>query len=135
MDDLVFSDKEIDNVLYEKVNNELSDKQKNFFEEAKKLFNLRVEIYKKLVLEVENSKFEKSIGETVKTKNQKDNLSETLEKKEFNTFLEQIKREQKNIDINSFKNYETPDKMPKYLLNLETSDDDNQATSLLEIIL
>ena len=90
---------------------------------------------KKLVLEVENSKFEKSIGETVKTKNQKDNLSETLEKKEFNTFLEQMKREQKNIDINSFKNYETPDKMPKYLLNLETSDDDNQATSLLEIIL
>ena len=132
---MVFSDKEIDNVLYEKVNNELSDKQKNFFEEAKKLFNLRVEIYKKLVLEVENSKFEKSIGETVKTKNQKDNLSETLEQKEFNTFLEQIKREQKNIDINSFKNYETPDKMPKYLLNLETSDDDNQATSLLEIIL
>ena len=88
-----------------------------------------------MVLEVENSKFEKSIGETVKTKNQKDNLSETLEKKEFNTFLEQMKREQKNIDINSFKNYETPDKMPKYLLNLETSDDDNQATSLLEIIL
>ena len=132
---MVFSDKETDNVLYEKVNNELSDRQKNFFEEAKKLFNLKVEIYKKLVLEVENSKFEKSIGETVKTKNQKDNLSETLEQKEFNTFLEQIKREQKNIDINSFKNYETPDKMPKYLLNLETSDDDNQATSLLEIIL
>ena len=48
LDDLVFSDKEIDNVLYEKVNNELSDKQKNFFEEAKKLFNLRVEIYKKI---------------------------------------------------------------------------------------
>ena len=132
---MVFSDKETDNVLYEKVNNELSDRQKNFFEEAKKLFNLKVEIYKKLVLEVENSKFEKSIGETVKTKNQKDNLSETLEQKEFNNFLEQIKREQKNIDINSFKNYETPDKMPKYLLNLETSDDDNQATSLLEIIL
>ena len=119
---MVFSDKETDNVLYEKVNNELSDRQKNFFEEAKKLFNLKVEIYKKLVLEVENSKFEKSIGETVKTKNQKDNLSETLEQKEFNTFLEQIKREQKNIDISSFKNYETPDKMPKYLLNLETSD-------------
>ena len=75
-----------------------------------------------MVLEVENSKFEKSIGETVKTKNQKDNLSETLEKKEFNTFLEQIKREQKNRDIKSITNYETPDKMPKYLLNLETRD-------------
>ena len=128
---MVFSDKEIDNVLYKKVNNEISDRQKNIFEEAKKLFNLRVEIYKKLVLEKENSKFKKSIGETVKTKNQKDNLSETLEQEEFNDFSEQIKREQKNIDINSFKNYETPDKMPKHLLNLETTDDYNQATSLI----
>ena len=32
-----------------------------------------------MVLEEENSKFEKSIGETVKLKNQKDNLSETPE--------------------------------------------------------
>ena len=64
------------------------------------MFDLRVKIYKKLVLEEENSKFEKSIGETVKLKNQKDNLSETPEQKEFNDFLEQIKEEQKNIDIN-----------------------------------
>ena len=78
------------------------------------MFDLRVEIYKKFVLEEENLKFEKSIGETGKLKNQKDNLSETPEQKEFEDFLEQIKEEQKNIDINSFKNvfnYETPDKM------------------------
>ena len=99
------------------------------------MFDLRVKIYKKLVLEEENSKFKKSIGETVKLKNQKDNLSETPEQKGFNDFLEQIKEEQKNIDINSFKNvfnYETPDKMLKYLHSLETTDDYNQATSLIE---
>ena len=62
-------------------------------------------------------------------------MSETPEQKEFNDFLEQIKEEQKNIDINSFKNvfnYETPDKMLKYLHSLETTDDYNQATSLIE---
>ena len=50
------------------------------------MFDLRVEIYKMLVLEEENLKFEKSIGETVKLKNQKDNLSETPEQKDFNDF-------------------------------------------------
>ena len=72
--------------FYIKVSNELSDKNKNIFQEAKKLFDLRVEIYKKLALE-EDLKFEKSIGETVKLKNQKDNFSETLEQKEFNDFF------------------------------------------------
>ena len=85
------------------MNNELSDSSKNIFQEAKKLFNLRVEIYKKLVLEEENLKFEKSVGETVKLKSQKDNLSETPEQKKVNDFLEQIKKDQKNIDINLFK--------------------------------
>ena len=66
------------------------------------MFDLRVEIYKKLVLEEENLKFEKSIGETVKLKNQKDNLSETPEQKEFNDSLEQIKEEQITIDTNLF---------------------------------
>ena len=85
-DDLVFNNKKIDDVLYKKVNNELSDSSKNIFQEAKKLFDLRVEIYKKLVLEEENLKFEKSIGETVKLKNQKDNFSETPEQKKLNYF-------------------------------------------------
>ena len=117
-DDLVFNNKKIDDVLYKKVNNELSNSSKNIFQEAKKLFDLKAEIYKKLVLEEEKLKFEKSIGKTVKLKNQKDNLSETPEQKEFKDFLEQIKEEQKNIDINLFKNvfnYETPDKMLIYL--------------------
>ena len=85
---MIFGDKEIDDVLYKKVNNELSNKNQNIFQETKNLFDLRVEIYKKLVLEEENSKFQKSIGETVKLKNQKDNLFETPEQKHFNDFLE-----------------------------------------------
>ena len=122
-------------MFYKNAKEELSDSSENIFQESKKLFHLRVEIYKKLVLEEENSKFEKSIGERVKLKNQKDNFSETPEQKEFNDLLEQIKEEQKNIDINSFKNvfnYETPDKMLKYLHSLKTTDDYNQATSLIE---
>ena len=47
------------------------------------MFDLRVEIYKKLVLKEENLKFEKSVGETVKLKNQKDNWSETHEQKKL----------------------------------------------------
>ena len=38
-DDLVSNNKEIDDALYKKVNNELSDKNKDIFQEAKKLFN------------------------------------------------------------------------------------------------
>ena len=34
-DDLVFNNKKIDDVLYKKVNNELSDKNKDIFPEAK----------------------------------------------------------------------------------------------------
>ena len=63
-------------MFYKNEEKELSDSSKNIFQETKKLFDLRIEIYKKLVLEEENSKFEKSIGETVKLKN---NLSETPE--------------------------------------------------------
>ena len=85
-DDLVSNNKKIDDVFYKNVKKELSDKNKNIFQEAKKLFDLRVEIFKKLALE-EDLKFEKSIGETVKLKNQKDNFSETLEQKEFNDFF------------------------------------------------
>ena len=65
--------KKIDYIFYKKVKNEISDRNQNIFHEAKKLFDLRVEIYKKLALE-EDLKFEKSIGERVKLKNQKDKL-------------------------------------------------------------
>ena len=40
-----------------KVNNDLSDRNKNIFQEAKNFFDLGVEIYKKLTLEEENLKF------------------------------------------------------------------------------
>ena len=50
---------------------ELSDKNKNIFQVPKNLFDLRLEIYKKLVFEEENLEFEKSIGETVKFKKSK----------------------------------------------------------------
>ena len=83
---MIFGDKEIDDVLYKKVNNELSNKNQNIFQETKKLFDLRVEIYKKLVLEEENLKLEKRLGETVKLKNQKNSFSETPEQKEFTIF-------------------------------------------------
>ena len=73
---MVFNNKKIDDVFYKNVKKELSDKN-NIFQESKKLFNLMVEIYKKFVLKEENLKFEKSIGETVKLKNQKDSFSET----------------------------------------------------------
>ena len=56
---MVLNNKKIDDVIYKKVNNELSDSSKNNFQKAKKLFDLRVEISKKLVLEEENLKFEK----------------------------------------------------------------------------
>ena len=99
---MVLNNKEIDDVLYKKVNNELSDRNKNIFQEAEKLFDLRVEIYKKLVVEEKNPKFEKSVGKTVKLKNQKGNLSETPELKEF---IEYIENKSKTVDYNLFKNY------------------------------
>ena len=134
-DDLVFNNKKIYDVLYKQAKNQISDENKNIFQEANKLFDLRIEIYKKLFFEAENLKFEKSIGETVKLKNQKDNLSETPDQKEFNDFLNQITEEQKNIDINLFKNvfnYETPDKMLEYLHSLKRIDNYNQETSVIE---
>ena len=85
---MVFNNKKIDDVLYKKINNELSDNSKSIFQEAKKVFDLRVEIFKKLVLEEENLKFEKSIGEIVKLKSQKDNFSETPEQKKFIEYIE-----------------------------------------------
>ena len=86
-----------------KAKTELSDRNKNIFQETKKLFDLRIEIYKKLVLEEENLKFEKSLPQTVELKNQKDHLSETPEQERFNIFLELIKEEQKFINMNLFK--------------------------------
>ena len=84
--DLIFNYKKIDDVLYKKGKKEF-DRNKNILQEAKKLFDLWVEIYKKVILEEENLKLEESVGERVKFKNQKVNLSATTEQKEFNNFL------------------------------------------------
>ena len=62
-------------------------------------------------------------------------MSKTPEQNKINDFLEQIKKEQKNIDINLFKNvfnYKTPDEMLEYFYSLKKNDKYNQETSLIE---
>ena len=121
-------------MLYKKANNELSDKNKNISQEAKKFL---IEIYKKLILEEENLKFEKSVGETVKLKHQKDNLSETPEQKEFNNSLEQIKEEQKTIDMNLFKDYfdhVAPTVLVKTLFETKDINKNNELVKLIKVI-
>ena len=59
---MVLGNKKIDDLLYKKVNNKLSDSSKNISQEAKKLFDLSVNIYKRFVREGENLRFEKTIG-------------------------------------------------------------------------
>ena len=129
---MVFSNKKIDDVCYKKVNNELSDSSKNIFQEAKKLFDLRVEIYKKLVLEEENLKFEKSIGETVKLKNQKDNFSETPEQKDF---IEYIENKSKTINYNLFKeyfNFEPSTLLTKQLYKIKNKKENNELVNVIK---
>ena len=113
-EDLVFNDKKIDDVIYKKLNNETSDRNKDIFQEAKKLFDLRVEIYKKLVLEEKNLKFEKSVGETVKLRNQKDKK-----------FIEHIENKSKTINYNLFKeyfNFESPNVLTKQLYKIKNKE-------------
>ena len=55
-----------------------------------------------LSLKKKNLKFEKTIEETVKFKNQKEDLSETPEKKDF---INNIENKSKTIDNNLFKDY------------------------------
>ena len=119
--------------FYKKVNNELSDKNKNIFQEAKKLFDLRVEIYKKLVFEEENLKFEKSIGETVKLKNQKDNLSETPEQKNF---IEYIEDKSKTVNYNLFKEYfnvATPTFLAKQSFKIKNKNKNSEFVKLTKV--
>ena len=61
-DDLLFVKKTIDNVLYKDAKKKFNNKNKNIFQKAKK-FDLRVKIYKKLIFERENLKFEESVAE------------------------------------------------------------------------
>ena len=103
----------------------------DYNKEAQKLFHHSSKVDKRK----SKPKIEETIAERVKLKNQKNNLSETPIQKKFNNFLKQIKEEQKNIDINLFKNvfnYESSDKMLKYLHNLKITDDHNKAGSLID---
>ena len=130
-DDLVLSNKKIDDVFYKNLKKELTDKN-NTFQEAKKLFDLRVQIYKKLFLKEENLKFEKSIGETVKLKNQKDNLSGTPEEKEF---IEYFENKSKTIDYNLFKeyfNFEVPSALAKKLFETKKKEN-NELVKLIRV--
>ena len=120
-------------MFYKNVKQELSDKNKNIFQEAKNLFDLRVEIYKKLVLEEENLKFEKSIGETVKLKNQKDNFSETPEQKDF---IEYIENKSKTINYNLFKeyfNFEPSTVLTKQLYKIKNKKENNELVELIRV--
>ena len=123
-EDLVFNDKKIDDVIYKKLNNETSDRNKDIFQEAKKLFDLRVEIYKKLVLEEKNLKFEKSVGETVKLRNQKDKK-----------FIEHIENKSKTINYNLFKeyfNFESPTVLTKQLYKIKKKKKNNESVNVIK---
>ena len=116
---MVFNDKKINDVLYKKVNNEVSDSSKNIFQEAKKFLDLKIEIYKKLFFEEKKLKFGKSIGETIKLKIKKNNLSETPEQKEF---IKYIDNKSKIIDYNLFEehfNFTSPTVLPKQLYKIK----------------
>ena len=129
-DDLFLSNKKIDGIFYIKAKNELDDKNKNIFQEAKKLFNLSVEIYRKLALK-ENLKFEKSIGETVKLKYQKDNLSQTPEEKEL---IKYVENKSKTIDYNLFKkyfNFKVPSALAKKLFETKDKKRNNELVELI----
>ena len=118
-------------MLYKKVNNKLRDRNKNIFQEAKKLFDLRVEIYKKLALE-EDLKFEKSIGETVKLKNQKDNLSEIPGQKDF---MENTENKSKTIDYNLFKqyfNFESSTVLTEQLYKIKNNKESNELVNVIQ---
>ena len=97
------------------------------------MFDLRVQIYKKLFLKEENLKFEKSIGETVKLKNQKDNFSETPEQKDFIKYTE---NKSKTIDYNLFKeyfNFEVPSALAKKLFETKDKKENNELVELIRV--
>ena len=115
-----------------KIDDEISDRNKNIFQEAKKLFDLRVEIFKKLALE-EDLKFEKSIGETVELKNQKDNLSETPEQEDF---IEYIEDKSKTVNYDLFKEYfnvATPIFLAKQLFKIKNKNKNSEFVKLTKV--
>ena len=86
-----------------------------------------------MVLEEENLKFEKSIAETVKLKNQKDNFSETPEQKNF---IEYIEDKSKTINYNLFKEYfnvATPPFLAKQIFETKNKNKSSEYVELTEV--
>ena len=97
------------------------------------MFDLRIEIYKKSIIKEENLNFEKSIGETVKLKNQKNNFSETPEQKQF---VEYIENKSKTIDYNLFKDYlsfSVPTALAKKLFETKNKKENNELVTLIRV--
>ena len=96
------------------------------------MFDLRVEIYKKLVFEEKNLKSEKSVGETVKLKNQKDNLSKIHGQK---SFIENTENKWKTIDYNLFKeyfNFEPPTVLTEQLYKIKNKKEGNELVNVIK---
>ena len=77
-------------------------------------------------------KFEKSIGETVKLKNQKDNFSKKPEQK---VFIEYIENKSKTIDYNLFKkhlNFESPTVLTKQLYKIKKKKENNKLVNVIK---
>ena len=129
----VLGNKKIDDVFYKDAKNGLDYENKNIFQEAKKLFNLRVEIYKKLALEEENPEFEKSIGETVKSKNQNDNLSETPEEKKIIKYFDNKSKTIKYKLLKECFNFKVPSDLAKRLFERKDKKRNNELVELIRV--
>ena len=68
---MVFKNKTIDDVLHKNVEKRFNSENKKISQNVKNLFNLRVEIYKTLII-----KYEESIAERVKLRRQKSEKKE-----------------------------------------------------------
>ena len=77
----------------------------------------------------------KIVGTKTDTGDQQPDTSDTYKQKKFNDFLCHIEEEQKNIDMNLFKEvfgYDTPGKMLQTLHGLKRIDSYNQAAFLIK---
>ena len=77
-----------------------------------------------MVLKEENLKFEKSVGETVKLRNQKDKK-----------FIEHIENKSKTINYNLFKeyfNFESPTVLTKQLYKIKNKKKNNESVNVIK---
>ena len=84
-----------------------------------------------MTLEEENLKFGKSIGQTVKLKNQKDNFSKTPNQKEF---IEYIENKSKTIEYNLSKkhfNFTSPTVLTNQLYKRKKKKENNELVNVI----